>query len=77
MSDAADIAFRVIVLIFVALIALVIYAFWHEANSEKIEITKADWECTKTESNTQWMLVGKILVPQTFHHCVEYKKNGD
>lgn len=63
--------------LFAALIVLIGFGMYHDMTSEKIEITKSDWTCTDTETTTQLILIGKILTPQSFTHCIEYKKNGD
>lgn len=66
-----------IFVLFVAIFVLIGFGIYHEMTSEKIEITKSDWTCTDTETTTQFIMIGKILTPQSFTQCVEYKKNGD
>jgi hypothetical protein len=63
--------------LFAAFVVLIGFGIWYDITSEKIVITKADWNCTNTETTTHFILIGKILTPQSFTRCVEYKKNGD
>lgn len=44
--------------------------------SDKIELIKKDWVCSKYENIKSYTLSGKILVPIESNECVEYKKKN-
>lgn len=64
----------ILVLIFIVA-PIVIY---QGCTSEKITLTKKDWQCTANhyESTSTSIIVGKVIVPQTSRHmvCDEYKR---
>lgn len=51
---------------------------YQDCTSEKITLTKKDWQCTANhyESTSTSIIVGKVIVPQTSRHmvCDEYKR---
>lgn len=65
---------KVAILIIALIVMILMYAVWDDSNSEKIELKKSDWHCTKTELRTSTTLVGKVTVPQITQHCIQYEK---
>lgn len=51
------------------------YVVWKDAKSEKISLNKSDWTCTKTETQVNNIVAGKVIVPQITEHCVRYERN--
>lgn len=51
------------------------YAIRQDAKSEKISLNKSDWTCTKTETQENIIVAGKVIVPQVAKHCVRYERN--
>ena len=61
-----------------ALVGLVLYGVITKSQSPVIQLTKTEWQCTgtKSESSTVYVQSGKVLVPVTTYHdvCVEYQR---
>ena len=70
---------RIVISGCVALACFACYLGYSLYTSPAIEITKADWDCTKTETRTylQPMLIGKTttLMPMTRAICTEYRRH--
>lgn len=63
--------------IILAIIALLIacgLTIYVDITSDKITLTKANWHCSKTESRTRLIPVGKGLMPQSYDSCIEYRE---
>lgn len=59
--------------------AFLIFELCKSIFSEKIELNKSEWSCTKTHTyNTTVMIpVGKVMIPQTRQvtECIQYNKS--
>lgn len=63
-----------ILIVTASLLGFLMYMLVVSIFSDKIEIAKADWKCTKSKTTLQTVLVGKVPVQQPFTSCVEYKR---
>jgi len=53
--------------------ALLGFEIWKEFTSQKIELNKNEWICSKYEVLVQNIVIGGRLMPQAINKCVEYK----
>lgn len=60
-----------LIVIILAVLALIV---WQDAKSEKIMLNKSEWICTKTETQVNNLIVGKVITPQIIQRCVKYEK---
>lgn len=67
------IATSVLIVVFL-FTCLMIYAIWDDASSPKINLSKSEWECSKTEIRITNVLIGGKLMPQSRQECIEYKQ---
>lgn len=49
------------------------FQIWKEFTSQKIELNKDEWICSKNEVSVQNIMIGGRLMPQTINKCVEYE----
>lgn len=77
--DNLDIILWALVGATLILVTFMVVTMIQEGRAETFTLTKADWACTMsyTETYTTTMLVGKIMIPQvhTRQVCTEYKRN--
>ena len=65
-------------LIVLGMLTVLPYAIWKDLHAPTFELKKNEWNCTREEeyTTTGYMMVGKIMVPQTYHHerCIEHRR---
>lgn len=68
----------VCITVVVGLLILVGWIVYRDETSEKIELTKSDWNCTKrdivTHLQSHWVGKSVILIPVTDSQCVTYER---
>jgi len=58
----------------VIILAFFSVVIWQDAKSEKIALNKSEWICTKTKTQVNNVIAGKVIVPQMTEYCVRYEK---
>lgn len=61
--------------LFVLIIGIIGMAIYEDCISEKIEIRKDQWRCTRTTEETNFIYAGTAMMPITSEVCVEYKRS--
>ncbi|MBP3075288.1 hypothetical protein C2U65_10920 [Acinetobacter baumannii] len=63
------------IIMLVIVLCFIFFGFqiWKEFTSQKIELNKDEWICSKSEVSVQNIMIGGKLMPQAINKCVEYK----
>ena len=66
----------ILVLLLIVVLPCSIYTSYKDSQSPTFELKKKDWDCTNVHkyTTTTFVLVGKIMVPQTTQHsdCIQW-----
>jgi len=70
------IAFMISIPIIIIFLYVCFSAFYNitDENPKYILSTK-EWSCTTKNSSIRYVMIGKVLTPQKYSYCVEYKRN--
>lgn len=67
---------KVIIAAIIAILVAIGYGVYVESQKPGFELKKDEWHCTDHHMVTTMVMVGKVMVPQTYSVCDNWKRNG-